>query len=246
MKLHVINSNSKGNCYTLTDNKGNILIIEAGVNINRIKEAISFNIDKVAGVLLTHEHLDHSRSVADLVKYGLNVYTSEGTKDALKSKSRNILAVPPMKKFRIGSYTVMPFDVKHDCAQPYGFLIQHEEMGLTLFMTDTYYCEYKFSGLNNIIIEANYCEDIIDRKLSQSSTTGFVRDRVMQSHMSIQTCIKTLKEYDLKHVNNIVVIHLSDGNSNEIEFKNKVRSATGCSVHIADKGLTINFDKVPF
>lgn len=177
---------------------------------------------------------------------GIKIYTSAGTKSKLKTDSHNIIAIEAMKRFKVGEYTVMPFDVKHDCAEPFGFLIQHKEMGLVLFMTDTYYCEYNFKGLNNIIIEANYCEDIIDRKLASFSTTGFVRDRVLQSHMSIQTCVKTLKEYDLKAVNNIVIIHLSDGNSNETEFKEKVRNATGCNVHIADKGMIINFDKVPF
>lgn len=247
MKLKVINSNSKGNCYVLQDNTGEILLIECGVAIDKIKQAVNFNLNDIAGCILSHEHLDHCKSAKDLSKYGVRIYTSDGTKNALRfADKKPIVSVVAMKKYKIGNYTVMPFDVKHDCAEPFGYLIQHPEMGLTLFMTDTYYCEYSFTGLNNIIIEANYCEDIIDKKLSAFKTTGFVRDRVLQSHMSIQTCIKTLQSYNLKHVNNIVIIHLSDSNSSEFEFRERVRSATGCIVHIADKGMEINFDKTPF
>jgi len=183
--------------------------------------------------------LDHSRSAQQLAQFGIKIYTSPGTKQALKFESRNIIAVPVLKNFKVGPYTIKPFDCKHD-VEIYGFLIEHEEMGLTLFMTDTYYCEYVFPGLNNIIIEANYCENILNE------TVGFVRDRVIQSHMSLQTCIKTLNEYDLTQVNNIVVIHLSDKNSDERLFKREVTEATGKNVTIANKGVIINLDKHPF
>lgn len=247
MKLKVINSNSKGNCYILKDNTGEILLIECGVVIDKIKQAVDYDMHSIVGCILSHGHSDHCKAAKDLVKYGVRIYTSEGTKNTLKIPDKNaIVPVLAMKKYKVGNYTIMPFKVEHDCSEPYGFLIQHAEMGLCLFMTDTYYCEYVFQNLNNIIIEANYCEDIIDKKLALSKTTGFVRDRVLQSHMSIQTCIKTLQSYDLKRVNNIVIIHLSNGNSSEIEFKQKVRNATGCNVHIADKGMEINFDKTPF
>ena len=56
MRLNVISSNSKGNAYVL-ENKDEILLIEVGVPFKKIKEAINFNLDKVVGVLISHEHL---------------------------------------------------------------------------------------------------------------------------------------------------------------------------------------------
>mgnify|MGYP001408558766 CR=1 FL=1 len=41
-------------------------------------------------------------------------------------------------------------------------------------------------------------------------------------------------------------IHLSDGNSHEIEFKEKTEKATGKTVHVADAGMIIDFGKTPF
>lgn len=244
MTLKVINSNSKGNCYVLTDNTGEMLLIECGVVIDKIKEAIKFDLKNVAGCILTHEHSDHSKSAMSLCKLGIPVFMSEGTMKALKLQN-NPFAIPrkEMEVFRIGNYKVLPFNVKHDCAEPFGYLISHPECGNVLFMTDTYYCEYVFPDLNNIIIEANYCEEILDSKVSVGKV---VRDRVIESHMSLQTCIKTLQAYDLKKVNNTVITHLSDSNSDEAKFLKEIKSATGGMVHIAKAGMEINFDKTPF
>lgn len=56
MRLKVLSSNSKGNCYIL-ENDTQILIIEAGVPFRKIKEGINFNLDKVVGVCVSHSHL---------------------------------------------------------------------------------------------------------------------------------------------------------------------------------------------
>ncbi|MFN8296778.1 MAG: MBL fold metallo-hydrolase [Chitinophagales bacterium] len=246
MKLHVINSNSKGNCYFLKDSSGKMLLLECGVILQKIKEAVNFDLQNIVGCILTHEHGDHAKSAEPLSVFGVNIYTSPGTINALGFQSRRLKPIPEQVEQEIGPFVVKPFNVKHDAAQPYGFLINHKEMGTTMFMTDTYYCEYNFGGLNNIIIEANYCENIINEKLANAETTGFVRDRVIQSHMSLQTCINTLQAYDLTKVNNIVVIHLSDNNSDENLFYNEIKNATGKTVTIAVKGKIINLGKTPF
>ena len=137
----------------------------------------------------------------------------------------------------------MAFDVLHDAAEPCGFVINHKETGNVLFLTDLIFSAYTFPNIHNIIIEANYDEDLAKRKLSDME---FLRNRIIKNHMSIDTCIKTLKANDLSKVNNIVLIHLSDSNSNANDFKNRVELATGKNVSIADEGLSINFNKTPF
>ena len=56
MKLTVLNSNSRGNCYVL-QNDTEALIIECGVRLSAVKKALNFNISKIRGVLISHEHL---------------------------------------------------------------------------------------------------------------------------------------------------------------------------------------------
>jgi phosphoribosyl 1,2-cyclic phosphodiesterase len=146
------------------------------------------------------------------------------------------------KKYQFGEFVVMPFDIIHDAPEPFGYLIQHPECGLVLFVTDTQYLKPTFPGLNQVIIEANYSQEIIDGRMDDGDTIAFVRNRVVQSHMSLDTCKGVLRANDLSKVNNIVLIHLSDGNSHAKEFVNEIQNITGKNVFAAQKDLVIDFD----
>ena len=56
MKLKIIGSSSSGNSYVL-ENDNEILIIEAGIKFSDVQKAIDFRVDKIRGVLISHEHL---------------------------------------------------------------------------------------------------------------------------------------------------------------------------------------------
>ncbi len=246
MKLKIIGSSSAGNCYILENDK-EALIIEAGVRFEKIKKALNFQLSKVAGCLLTHEHGDHAKGVNEVMAAGIDVYSAPGTFEALKIENHRAKKISVGQVFVVGGFKVIAFDVNHDVRQPVGFIINHEETGNVLFLTDTYYVSNKFKNIHNILIEANYCLDIIRRKVDEGRLKDFLKDRVIQSHMSIDTCRNTLLANDLSKVNNIVLIHLSDSNSNATEFHQKISRATGKTVHIADAGIVIeNFNKTPF
>jgi phosphoribosyl 1,2-cyclic phosphodiesterase len=246
MKLKIINSGSAGNCYIL-ESETSALVIECGVRFTDIKQALDFNLRKVTGVLISHEHQDHCKSVKDVIAAGLNVYASYGTIKAMGIEHTNrVRGLMPMDKLYIGEFSILGFDVKHDAAEPFGFLISHSACGNVLFVTDTYYVSNTFKNLNQVIVEANYCPQIVNQRMETQSIHGKVRDRVIESHMSIDTCLGLLKANDLSAVNNIVLIHLSDGNSNAAEFKQKVSDATGKTVHIAGKNMEIDLSKTPF
>ena len=164
------------------------------------------------------------------------------------------MALPPSKlkilphKLCIytGNITILPFNVKHDAIEPLGFLIHHKECGKVLFLTDSYYSPYTFKGLNQIIIEANYSQEIVDKKIESGSLHGIVRNRILTSHLSLETCKKLLLANDLSQVNNIVLIHLSDGNSNEVGFKEEIYQTTQKNVSVASPGMEIDFNPTPF
>ncbi len=243
MKLRVINSGSKGNAYIL-DAGDEALLIECGVRFSDIKGAFNFDFTKLLGCIVTHEHGDHAKSVSDLMSFGIDVHATKGTHTALKSIGHHRAKTFEYKEFfRLGSFRIMSFDVLHDAAEPCGFLIYHPECGNLLFITDLIFCKYTFPDLNNIIIEANYADEIAKRKLNDME---FLRNRIIKNHMSLDTCISTLQANDLSKVNNIVLIHLSDSNSDELMFKDRVKEATGKTVTVADAGITIDFNKTPF
>lgn len=51
---------------------------------------------------------------------------------------------------------------------------------------------------------------------------------------------------DLSQVNNIVLIHLSDSNSDEKQFQKEVSELTRKNVTVASNGIEIQFNKTPF
>ena len=247
MTLKILGSSSKGNCYIL-ENETEVLLIECGVKFDKVKQALNFQLRKVVGCLLTHEHGDHASSINDFMKAGINVWASAGTHIACKTENnhrRRLLA--NQGSFNVGKFRVLPFDLRHDAAEPMGFLINHPETGNILFITDTFYVPYTFKNVHNIIVEANYSKEIIEKKRSQGYLPQFLNDRIIKSHMSLETCKELLKANDLSQVNNIVLIHLSDGNSDAIHFQNEIKNLTGKNVHVADSGVIIEkFNRTPF
>lgn len=243
MQLRVINSNSSGNGYALIS-RDSTLLIECGVHLDKVKAAIDYDLSKVVGCILTHRHGDHFKYHNQFVKAGIDVYASAGTLEGLTGHRYRVMK--PMELYKIGDFLVKPFKIEHDCIEPFGFVIFHEECGNTLFLTDSQFSKYRFSGLNNIIIEANYCEDILNDRVWSGRIEPFIANRVRHSHMSIQTCGELLAANDLSAVNNIVLIHLSDGNSDARKFKTLISNQTGKSVTIADNGTSIDLSKTPF
>lgn len=247
MKLHVINTGSAGNCYLLKASTGEILMIECGVPFKEIQKALDFDYSGVAGCLVSHEHKDHCKAVKGVLNAGIGVYSTVKTYNEMGTdgnvNTRFIVANgATVRTNGINGFKVLAFPVNHDAVDPVGFLIHHPECGVVLFATDTYYLKQTFSGLNNIIIEANYCEDILNDLEAKGKANTYVSDRVRQSHMSIQQCINTLNANDLSKVNNIVLIHLSDANSDEKRFKSMVEQVTGKRTFVAGKGMEIDFN----
>lgn len=243
MKLTVLNSNSRGNCYIL-QNDQEAMILECGVRLSAVKKVLGFNVSKVVACLVTHEHGDHSKYINDFLDTAIPVYASPGTINSLKLKSTfRPTEVLPRIQYEFGGFKVIPFDVKHDCAQPLGFQISHPETGTILFVTDSYYIPYTFQGLSHILIECNYSSDILNENYQTGKIVRKVKDRVIESHMSLDTCRSALQANDLSQVRNIILLHLSDNNSDERRFLKEIKEATGKRVFIAQKGFEIELNK---
>lgn len=250
MRLKIIGSNSKGNAYLLEAADGSLLI-ECGVRFQQIKQALEWNLTKLVGCIITHEHGDHACGVKELTHAGINVYATAGTCEELLNKWKaNPHRIHPRHTelpFSLGPFRIIAFKTIHDTKEPCGFLIHHPECGVVLFLTDTVYSPFTFKGLNNIIVEANYCDEILEERRMNGNTVEAVRDRVIESHMSLKNCKDLLAANDLSQVNNIVLIHLSDGHSHARRFKQEVEQLTGKRVHIAESGMVIeNFEMTPF
>jgi phosphoribosyl 1,2-cyclic phosphodiesterase len=243
MKLTTIASGSKGNCYVLHTND-EALVLEAGMPAKLAIQVVKYHLPNIKGVLVTHEHKDHAKYAGDYLKRAIPVYTSAGTIGKLNIQSHHLYEVEENRQYEIGGFTVMPFKVKHDAEEPFGYYIHHPEMGYTLFATDTYLIPVKFEEVNNLVIECNYDPEILEQNKAKGLISSSELPRITQAHMSLDTCITTLKSMKLTYVNNIVLCHVSSRNGYGVE--EKVREAVGRAVYVAKAGEMILFDREPF
>lgn len=245
MKLQIIGSSSSGNAYIL-DAGNESLLIECGVPFKMVEKAANFAISKIQGVIISHEHGDHAKGAKECAERRIPVFASAGTIDALGLTGNN--ACHPMTNLgmsKIGGFLVRPFKVVHDAKEPFGFLIHHADMGSLVFATDTAFLPFKFAGLNHIMIECNYAKSILDANVQSGGILPVVRNRIVQSHMSLETCLDTLAKNDLSKVKNIILIHLSDSNSNKTEFRDIVQTQTAIPTTIAEPGVSVELNINP-
>lgn len=241
MRLKVLGSSSKGNGYLIIS-EDSVIVIDCGVPLIEVKKAIGFNISLIKFCVLTHEHCDHNKFVKQYLDAGLKVYAHPDTIEESKVNSHNWVPVELKKIIKVGEYHVMPFELQHD-VMCLGFLFRHSTNNTFCFITDTFYSPYVFDGLTNIIIECNYSEDIL---AARKGIPMFLKNRIRRSHTSLETCKKFLSANDLSKVNNIILVHLSDGNSHAENFKKEIEQLTGKTVHIADVGMDVHFGITPF
>lgn len=231
MKIEILASGSKGNCYKV-ETKNTALLIECGIPINEIRKKLNFNLSSIDGVLVTHEHRDHSRAVKDLMDMGQLVYLSEGTREALNispSMANTFIKIDDRyDRLVIGDFIIQPFDVVHDAKEPVGFLLLDVETKERLvFLTDTMYSKYTFKP-DYMMLEVNYNILSINNRLDNKH----LRERIKQNHMSLETAIEFLKACDLRVCKQIYVMHLSDSNSDAKAIKTEIQKVTGIPVEI--------------
>lgn len=232
IEITTIASGSTGNAYRISDGQTSLLL-EAGMSLKKIQQALNYKISDVVGCLITHEHMDHAKYTQQLLDATINCYTSQGTKDALGIDHHRLITVKNKTAFTVGTWTILPFDIQHDVNEPFGYLIQSKDGDKLLFATDTYYIKYRFKGLNYIMVECNYCQTVLDENVEKGIIPRFQKNRVMKSHFSLENLVEFFKANDLSAVKEIHLLHLSDRNSNEQMIYETIARATGKQIVIA-------------
>lgn len=221
MKLKVLGSGSKGNCYIL-ESDTEALVIEAGVPFKEVKVALGFNVRKIVGVVAGHSHKDHSGFI-DHYKGICPIY-----------KPYEVMT--PYERF--GNFFIKSFSLVHD-VECYGFYVEHPDVGSLVYASDTEYIKYRFKNINHILVEANHSIDLVDRNAAKY-------EHQIRGHMSIETTCNFLKANKNPLLLNVVLCHLSQDSSDEKLFLDKAKDVVDCNVYIASKGLEIPLDLYPF
>lgn len=115
-----------------------------------------------------------------------------------------------------------------------------------MYATDTYFLKNKFAGLHYILIECNYCLDILKSNIEAGHIPESLKNRLLESHFSLNNVKGFLKANDMGAVRKIVLCHLSDGNSDAARMVREIKELTGRDTEVADAGKVIELEMFPF
>ncbi len=244
-KLLSLSSGSNGNCYYLgTSEKG--ILIDAGIGVRTIKKHLreyGIALETIMGVLITHDHSDHVKSVSALgSKMNIPVYATEAVHNGidrnrfcierLNGGSRRIICkrVP----FKVFDFEVTAFEVPHDSIENVGYQIKVEDQTIVIAtdigrITDEIACFARTA--NHLIFESNYDEFM----LHNGHYPDILKRRIISGngHLSNDIAGEFLADIFDSHLNEIWLCHLSnDNNRPEIAY-NTVQNK------LAQKGIIV-------
>ena len=246
MTLDVVATGSTGNCYILTAGNDKLLL-DCGVRYKDIQAALGFKTKNVAGCLVGHDHGDHTKALNDVLRTGVDCYMTSGTAEAKEATGHRVHRVEAGQVFNVGNFGVYPFKTEHDAVDPVGYLISYRPTGeKLLYATDTFYLRYQFKNVNYILIECNYCQGIAKTRYTNGDIEKAFYDRLMTSHMSLDRCKEFLAASDLTATRHIVLIHMSEGNSDERRMMREINRQTNIPTTAAYGGLKIELNLHPF
>ena len=213
MEIKCLAQGSSGNCWVLTSN-GEKLIIDAGIPIKQIVKGIDYDLMSVSGVICSHVHTDHSKSLDDLEKYGLEIFRPYESIGKLQRK--------------YGSFDIKAFSVEHDGTPCYGFLISVEGKKL-IYVTDFEMCKYTFltSKVNSLVVECNYQLKYVDMESHN------VKHKLL-GHCELSTCKKFISDAIYTDALSCVLLtHLGAETCDGEEIVDEVKKTLPRSVYVA-------------
>ena len=230
MKLKCLGSGSSGNCYLLST-ETETLILDCGIPIIEIKKGLNFDLSKVVGCVVTHSHKDHSLSAKDFENMGIPVFKPYENKEPINLNGWNGTIQAFDLTDKDGKF--MHTNADGSECPCYGFLITHPDLGRMLYITDTELVKWRFKDINHILISCNYQKKYIDDENLAK------RNHVFRGHMELETVKEFIKANNSDSLQNIILCHLSNDNSNPEECKAEVEKVAKCPVYVAGKGLEV-------
>ena len=222
----ILGSGSAGNC-ALVETPQTRLLVDGGLSSRQTMLRLAqcgVNPLEIDGILLTHEHCDHSGALQVWCKqFSTPIYCNRLTAEVLQTEA------PEQRKdwrlfvtgsaFSIKDITIETFPVPHDAVEPCGFVLHHGNDALGI-LTDlgvaTGLVRERVRAAHTLLIETNH-----DEKLLQNDTKRpwSVKQRIMSrhGHLSNAAAANVLAELLEGRLRRAVLGHLSrDCNSPEL------------------------------
>jgi phosphoribosyl 1,2-cyclic phosphodiesterase len=220
VRLTVLGSGSSGNCAVVSTGR-TTLLIDAGLSAKQIclrLESAGYSLDQLDGILLTHEHQDHTGGLEVLSgKHPLCLYATPLTQETLLGNLK-FRGAPSWKLMNTGSafdfqdLRIECFPVTHDAVDPVGFVIADEESRLGVlsdvgFVTNL--IKDRLRGSDSLFVEANYDAQLLEADTKRPWAT---KQRISShhGHLSNDQAAELLEAIAHPGLHHVVLGHLSD------------------------------------
>jgi phosphoribosyl 1,2-cyclic phosphodiesterase len=213
----VLGSGSSGNAILVTSGQTTILV-DAGLSGRQLvlrMEKRDFSLEKLDAIVLTHEHLDHTKGLNQLCKKcDIPVYTNALTREVL---AKDLLCVKQWRlfasgsPFMIGDIKVEAFLVPHDAVEPVGFVLQEGESRLGI-ATDlghvTHLVRERLREVHTLFVESNYDEKMLELDTKRPWS---IKQRISSrhGHLSNRQSADLIRDIVHENLNRVVLGHLS-------------------------------------
>jgi phosphoribosyl 1,2-cyclic phosphodiesterase len=187
--------------------------------------ALEKRLDRLDGILISHEHTDHCNGLPQLARqWRASVYLTEPTHDemlrilpeGLGKRIDRVQYVRAGQRFSVGDIEVSAFSVPHDAADPLGFTFRANGVKVAL-VTDLGYLpalvKHHLRESDCLILESNHDLEM----LKVGPYPWFVKQRLMSrvGHLSNYTVSEFLADaesFDAR-ARHLVLAHLSQNNN---------------------------------
>jgi phosphoribosyl 1,2-cyclic phosphodiesterase len=235
MKLTVLGSGSTGNAVLIVAGNTRVLV-DAGLSAKEIARRLALvgeDVLSLDGVLVTHEHGDHSGGLRVLLRsVDCPVYISAMTLDAYVSERFNVSNEEPRRRaaalrdrieqiesskdFRIGEIDFHPFTIPHDAVDNFGFTATHEGVKIATLMDFghiTTLVSERLRGCAAIVMESNHSRDMLK---ACDAYPWDLKQRILSrlGHLSNEDVAEWLKDGFDGVAKYIVLAHLSQRANN--------------------------------
>jgi phosphoribosyl 1,2-cyclic phosphodiesterase len=228
MSLYIcsLNSGSNGNCYYIGNGQEAVLV-DAGISCREIETRMSrlqLSIEKVKAVFVSHEHADHIKGLARFhQKHKVPVYISDATRKAarLKLDKQLTFSIKSHESISVGTLSVTPFPKQHDAADPYSFIVSHQQICTGVFTDIGTSCEnviHYFRQCHAAFLESNYDEEMLEK--GNYPYVLKTRIRGGQGHLSNSQALELFTSHRPAFMSHLVLSHLSKNNNNPAIVQN--------------------------
>ena len=217
IKLGILGSGSSGNSLVLVNEDGGALIVDAGFSrretLSRLSQ-LGIAPERLTGMLLTHEHSDHSRGCRVLCDtLGLPLYATCGTAEYLLRRNMlpsKVLTFEPGNRFLVGSFEVRSFAVRHDAEEPVGFVLGSGgvRVGVATDLGEVNATARRsLHGCDALVLESNYDFGM----LRDSNRQPYLKRRIYSriGHLDNTMTASSLAELVTRRTELLLLAHIS-------------------------------------